>query len=74
MKGAVAMTVPLPTLRSLWVSLFSDESILRPRYDGTGSVYLDSTLGGYHIFRIDPAESVDPRHEMLLGQRRRGAT
>jgi uncharacterized protein (AIM24 family) len=57
MKGAVSMTVPLPTLRNLWVSLFSDESILRPRYVGTGSVFLDSTLGGYHIFRIDPAES-----------------
>ncbi len=56
MKGAIAMTVPLPTLRSLWVSLFSDESILRPRYEGTGSVYLDSTLGGYHIFQITPDE------------------
>ena len=56
MKGAITMTVPLPTLRSLWVSLFSDESILRPRYEGTGSVYLDSTLGGYHIFPIAPGE------------------
>jgi uncharacterized protein (AIM24 family) len=56
MKGAVSMTVPLPTLRSLWVSLFSDESILRPRYVGTGSVFLDSTLGGYHMFRITPEQ------------------
>jgi uncharacterized protein (AIM24 family) len=56
MKGAVTMTVPLPGIRSLWVSLFSEESILRPRYVGTGSVYLDSTLGGYHVFQVRPDE------------------
>lgn len=56
MLGTVRMDVPLPSLRSLWVSLFSDESILRPRYAGTGSVYLDSTLGGYHTFRVSPGD------------------
>lgn len=56
MKGAVTMTVPLPTPYAVWVSLFSDESILRPRYQGTGSVFLDSTLGGYHVFTITPDE------------------
>ena len=50
------MTVPLPSLRAMWVSLFSDESILRPRYEGTGSVYLDSSLGGYHVFTITPGD------------------
>ena len=52
MKGAVAMDVPFPTLQTWWVSLFSDESPLRPRYHGTGSVWLDSTLGGYHVMKI----------------------
>ncbi len=56
LQGAVTMTVPLPSLRSMWVSLFSDESILRPRYVGTGSVFLDSSLGGYHVFTIDSGE------------------
>ena len=56
MKGSVVMTVPLPSLRAMWVALFSDESILRPRYEGTGSVYLDSSLGGYHAFTITPGE------------------
>lgn len=56
LKGSVTMTVPLPSLRAMWVSLFSDESILRPRYEGTGSVYLDSSLGGYHLFAITPGE------------------
>jgi uncharacterized protein (AIM24 family) len=56
MQGTVTMTVPLPSLRAMWVSLFSEESILRPRYFGTGSVFLDSSLGGYHIFTVDPDE------------------
>lgn len=56
MLGNVRMDVPLPSLRSLWVSLFSAESILRPRYVGTGSVFLDSTLGGYHSFTIRPGD------------------
>ena len=56
MLGSVKMDVPLPSLKSLWVSLFSDESILRPRYVGTGSVFLDSTLGGYHAFTIRPGD------------------
>ena len=56
MQGAIAMDVPLPTLKSWWVSLFSDESVMRPRYHGTGTVYLDSTLGGYHVMRVVPGE------------------
>ncbi|MFM8708077.1 MAG: AIM24 family protein [Planctomycetia bacterium] len=56
MKGAVVMDVPWPTLKAWWVSLFSDESLLRPRYSGTGTVYLDSTLGGYHLLQVRPGE------------------
>jgi len=56
MKGAVTMTMPLPTPYAMWVSLFSAESVLRPRYVGTGSVFLDSTLGGYHVCRDTPGE------------------
>jgi uncharacterized protein (AIM24 family) len=56
MDGDIEMDMPLPSLRSVWVSLFSDESILRPRYVGTGDLYLDSTFGGYHIFDVRPDE------------------
>lgn len=56
MKGAVVMDVPWPTLQAWWVSLFSDESLLRPRYSGTGTVYLDSTLGGYHLMKVASGE------------------
>jgi uncharacterized protein (AIM24 family) len=56
MLGAITMDVPLPTLKSWWVSLFSDESVVRPRYSGNGTVYLDSTLGGYHIMKLAAGE------------------
>jgi uncharacterized protein (AIM24 family) len=56
MQGAVVMDVPWPTLKAWWVSLFSDESLLRPRYSGTGTVFLDSTLGGYHLLQVQPGE------------------
>ena len=56
MHGSLAMDVPWPSLRSLWVSLFSAESVLRPRYSGTGTVYLDSKLGGFHLLKVEPGE------------------
>jgi len=56
MTGALAMDVPLPSLRSWWVSLFSKESLLRPRYTGTGTVYLDASLAGYHRLKVRPGE------------------
>jgi len=56
LTGSITMDVPLPSLKAWWVSLFSDESMLRPRYQGTGSVYLDSTLGGYHVMDVTSDE------------------
>ena len=56
MNEPLTMDVPFPSLKAWWVSLFSDESLLRPRYAGTGSVFLDSSLGGYHLMRIAPGE------------------
>ena len=55
-KGAIAMDVPFPSLKAWWVSLFSDESLIRPRYYGTGNVYLDSSLGGFHTMQVEPGE------------------
>ena len=58
MQGNIRMDVPFPSLKAWWVSLFSEESLLRPRYEGTGSVYLDSTLGGFHIRQVGGGHGV----------------
>ncbi len=55
-KGAISMDVPFPSLKAWWVSLFSEESLLRPRFSGTGAVYLDSSLGGFHIMPVRSGE------------------
>ena len=54
--GNIRMETPLPSPRDLWVSLFSTESPLRPRYRGTGEVYLDPSLGGFHIMEMNEDE------------------
>lgn len=56
-KGNITMITPLPSLRSMWISLFSEESLYRPRYKGTGEVYLDSSLGGFRIMEIHQGET-----------------
>lgn len=55
-KGTITMDVPFPSPKAWWVSLFSDESLLRPRYHGTGTVYLDSSLGGFHVMPVEQGE------------------
>jgi len=57
MIGDITMDVPLPRPRDILVSLVSDESPLRPRYQGTGELFLESTLGGFHIMEMKEDES-----------------
>ena len=56
MTGTLTMDVPLPTPLTWWVSLFSKESLLRPRYSGSGTVYLDASLAGYHRLEVSPGD------------------
>ena len=56
MKGALVMDTPLPSFRDLLVSSVSTDSPFRPRYRGTGEVYLDSTMGGYHVLDMSDGE------------------
>lgn len=53
MSGDIVMDSPLPRFHDLLVSSLSDESPWRPRFTGTGELYLESTLGGYHIMELD---------------------
>ena len=38
MQGKISMDLPLPSPREMLISLFSVESMLRPRYRGTGEL------------------------------------
>ena len=52
MMGDIKMDNPVPTLPGIIKSALSDESILRPRYSGTGEIHLESSLGGFHIIDL----------------------
>ena len=54
--GDITMDVPLPGPRDLVVSMVSKESPLRPRFQGTGELFLESSLGGFHIMEITDDE------------------
>jgi len=57
MQGTITMDLPLPTAREMLISLFTVESMLRPRYRGTGELYLESSLGGFHPFQVHDGET-----------------
>lgn len=52
MQGAVTMESKAPTLGGLFKSVASGESIFRPSYTGTGVVWLEPSLGGFHILEL----------------------
>jgi uncharacterized protein (AIM24 family) len=57
MVGNITMDTPLPSLRAILLSFVSDESLLRPYYKGSGELYLDSSLGGFHTFQVQKGET-----------------
>jgi uncharacterized protein (AIM24 family) len=57
MLGNITMDVPLPSLRAIWISWFSEESLLRPTYKGTGELYLESSLAGFHTLHVEGGET-----------------
>jgi uncharacterized protein (AIM24 family) len=56
MTGGIVMDAPLPGFHDILVSCVSDESPWRPRFTGTGELFLESTLGGYHVMELDGRE------------------
>jgi uncharacterized protein (AIM24 family) len=52
LRGAIDVDVPLPSLGRAIGNLLSDEPIIRPRYTGTGEIFLTPSLGGYHVLEV----------------------
>jgi uncharacterized protein (AIM24 family) len=52
MRGDIKVDTPLPSLGSIIKCSIADEPLIRPRYVGTGEVYLASSFGGYHTVEI----------------------
>lgn len=50
MEGEIRMTAPVPSLPTLMKSMISKEALMRPRYRGTGTIFLQPSMRGFHIF------------------------
>jgi uncharacterized protein (AIM24 family) len=53
MRGTIDVDVPLPSFGRAIRNILSDEPIIRPRYTGTGEIYLTPSLGGYHVLDVE---------------------
>ncbi len=56
-SGEIDFTPTLPGAGDLFRSLFARETRIRPFYTGTGSVKLQPSLAGFHVFSIDPGDT-----------------
>ena len=53
LRGAIEVDAPMPSVGHAIRSILSDEAIIRPRYTGTGEIYLTPSLGGYHMLEVE---------------------
>jgi uncharacterized protein (AIM24 family) len=53
MQGNVRMDTPVPGPAQIFKCALSNESPVRPRYEGTGTVTLQSSMGGYYALDVD---------------------
>jgi uncharacterized protein (AIM24 family) len=52
MQGDIKITARLPSPLSALKSAISNEALVRPSYSGTGTINLESSMGGYYPFEV----------------------
>jgi uncharacterized protein (AIM24 family) len=52
MRGKIIVDAHIPGVGSAIRSMISDEPVIRPRYQGSGEIFLNSSFGGYHVFEV----------------------
>lgn len=52
MQGDIKITAKPPSPLSALKSAISNEALVRPSYSGTGTINLESSMGGYHPFEV----------------------
>ncbi|MBG86169.1 MAG: hypothetical protein CMO80_04630 [Verrucomicrobiales bacterium] len=56
MRGAIEMESKAPSIGGFFKSLATGESIFRPTYTGTGELYLEPSMGGFHVMELEGDE------------------
>ena len=55
-SGTISFTPRLPAVGDVFRSIFARESRVRPFYSGTGSVILQPSVAGFHVFQVEEGE------------------
>ncbi len=63
LRGSISLTPRLPRTGDMLRSIFTSEAVIRPYYNGTGSILLQPSLGGYHVLDVPDGERwiLEPR-------------
>jgi uncharacterized protein (AIM24 family) len=52
MQGDITVDAPIPSVTNIVRCTLSEEPIIRPRYVGTGEIYLEPSMGGFYAFDV----------------------
>ena len=51
--GDIEIDAQVPSLGRVVRNLLAEQSVVRPSYTGTGTLYLESSVGGFQVFEMD---------------------
>lgn len=52
MDGSIEMVARIPSPLSAVRSVFAHQSLIRPKFSGSGIIHLDPSVRGYHMFEV----------------------
>ena len=53
LRGDIRIKARLPPVSGIIKRMLAEQTIVRPRYIGTGVMYLEASVGGFHLFDLD---------------------
>jgi len=53
LRGDISIKARLPPVSGIIKRLLAEQTIIRPRYTGTGIIYLEASFAGFHLFELD---------------------
>jgi uncharacterized protein (AIM24 family) len=53
LRGDIKIKARVPPISDIIKRVLAEQTIVRPRYTGTGVIFLESSVGGFHLFELD---------------------
>jgi uncharacterized protein (AIM24 family) len=58
LDGDIDVETPLPSFRQMFAAMLAEEALIRPRYQGEGEVFLEASLGNFHVVELNDEEMI----------------